>query len=175
MRATLDAERLEIPAPAPVAEAVASRLREQGWRVVETASGEFPAAFREATGREPPDVPGRPPLFAILGNRALFAAPLWEGEGLRLDTLRFAADHPELPVKAFFVALGSGALRAEMEANPGALQVLQRIREAGGLMAVPRDAAGAKWVEFLQARGLVFQKGGHAYLTAEGNALVRKK
>lgn len=175
MRVSLDVERFEVPSPVPAADAAAARLREQGYRVVETSSGEFPAAFREATGREPPEGPGLPPLFAAREGEALFALALREGEGLRLDLLRFAADHPEVPVRVLFIALGDQALREEMEANPAALQTLRRIREAGGLMAAPKDAASGKMVEFLQARGLVFQKGGYVYLTAEGNALARKR
>lgn len=179
MRATLEVERIEVPSPAPVAEAVAAHLREQGCRVVETASGEFPAAFREATGREPPDGPGRPPLFAVKKGEAFFAVALWEGEGLRLDLLRFIADHPGTPVRVFFAVRasegGAEALRTEMGANPAALQTLRRIRESGGFIAAPKDAATAKVAEFLQARGLVFQKGGHIYLTEQGNALARKK
>ncbi len=175
MRVSIEVERFEAPSPAPVAEAVAARLRREGCEVVETGSEGFPALYRKATGREPPPGPGRPHLFAVKGDSAFFAAALWEGEGLRLDLLKFIADHPDPPVRAYFAALGGEALRAEMEKNPGALQALKRIREAGGLIPVPKDAAAGKTVEFLQARGLVFRKGGHVYLTAEGNALARKK
>ncbi len=175
MRVQVEVERFEVPSPVPVAEAVAARLRQEGCQVVETGSGEFPAVYRLATGHEPPGGPGLPHLFAVRGDSAFFAAALWEGEGLRLDLLKFIADHPDPPVRAYFAALGGEALRAEMEKNPGALQALKRIREAGGLMAAPRDAAAVKVVEFLQARGLVFQRGGHIYLTAEGNAIARKK